>query len=91
MVVYRKDATRELTMTEQQMSLDLEAHADTDTGTDVTCCPVCDAKLRCERRGGDWYCWCAQGPWGNGCSGMDSFGDSAEQAAMGVYDRFNSI
>ena len=54
-------------------------------------CPVCEMTLRVERRGGNWFAWCPNGPWGNGCSGMASFGETRQAAQDAVIAAFETL
>lgn len=62
-----------------------------DVVVDLSVCPVCDERLRCERRGGEWFAWCANGNWGQGCSGMNSFGADPDESRHRVWEAFHSI
>lgn len=53
----------------------------TPKSQDCQClCLLCEAPLRVERRGDEWFAWCNNGPWGIGCKCVSGFGESRELA-----------
>ena len=47
--------------------------------------------MRVERRGEDYFCWCANGTYNVGCSGVSGFGDSVDLAKMAALEFFYQL
>ena len=54
-------------------------------------CPLCEQPLRMDKRGSDYFAWCANGPYNVGCSGISGFGETPESAYEEAINDFATL